>query len=187
MKKIFFVLIIFLNSCDLLTTRDPELPEKPRSNFITPTTPEIVFQNFINGVNDKVLENYISCFLDKSFLETDYRFVPAAGSINQFPILSEWDINSEKQYFANMISQVDKNTKINLLLLNSEKRVFPDSTLIQYDYTLTIPFINQQQVYKGVSQFTLRVDNRNFWVITKWLDSKSENFLSWSELKGRMY
>jgi hypothetical protein len=187
MKRIFILIIILLSSCDLLTTREPEKPEKPRSNFITPTTPEIVFQNFISSINDKVLENYISCFADKSFLEDNFRFIPSAGSQSQFPILAEWDIISEKQYFTNLISQIDKNSKINLLLLNSEKRVFPDSTIIQYDYTLTIPFTEQQQVYKGVSQFTLRVDARNYWVITKWLDIKSENFLSWSELKGRMY
>ncbi|GAB4143590.1 MAG: hypothetical protein Fur0015_11970 [Ignavibacteriales bacterium] len=187
MKKVFLILVFTMFSCDLLNTRDPEPPEKPRTNFINPTTAEIVFQNFTSSIADKVLENYISCFVDKSFINEDFKFIPSTGSVNQFPILQDWDINSEKQYFTNLISQIEKNQKINLVLSNMEKRVFPDSTLIQYDYFFSVTFPEQTQTYKGVSQFTLRNDSRNFWVITKWLDIKVENFLSWSELKGRMY
>lgn len=187
MKIVFLIFAIMLVSCDLVNTRDPEPPEKPRTNFINPTTPELVFQNFVNSIADKVPENYISCFVDRSFLDNEFKFIPAAGSINQFPVLNEWDINSEKQYFKNLVSQIESNKKINVVLSKMEKRVFADSTIIQYDYFFTLPLAEQLITYKGVSQFTLRNDARNFWVITKWLDIKVENFLSWSELKGRMY
>lgn len=185
MKKI--ILLLLLVSCDLLTTRDPEKPDKPRANFITPSSPEVVFQNLTNSFNDKVSENYIACFIDKSFLNSEFSFVSSAGSNTQFPILLSWDIFAEKQYFTNLISQVDKNSKINLLLSNEEKQIYPDSIVIKYNYSLSVPTTNSTNNYQGVSLFTLRIDSRNFWVITKWVDIKLENFLSWSELKGNYY
>lgn len=186
MKRIFILFVLFA-SCDLLTTRDPEKPDKPRSNFISPTTPEIVFQNLSNSFGDLVSENYIACFVDESFSDSKYHFIPSSGSVNQFPILSSWDKNSENQYFTNLVSQVSNNSKIILDFTNQEKQVFPDSILMKYNYLLTIPFNNTTNQYKGIGFFTLQLDQRNFWVITKWIDIKVENFLSWSELKGSYY
>jgi len=187
MKRLFLIIVIIFTSCDLLSTRDPEKPDKPRSNFATPTTAEIVFQNMANSFSDKVIENYFACFIDKSFSNSLYKFVPSAGSINQFPVLFDWDLNSERQYFKNLISQVNNSSKIKLEFSQQEKQVFPDSILMKYNYILTVPLSSSTNQYRGISLFTLQYDSRNYWVITKWVDIKSETFLSWSELKGSFY
>lgn len=188
MKLLLVILLAYVMiSCDLLDTREPEKPDAPRTNFITPTTPDLLFQNLSESLKEKVVENYMSCFVDESFLETKYKFIPSAGSIAQFNILADWDLNSERQYFNNLQSATQTGVPIILQLLNEINQPYGDSAVYQYDYILSIPLEGESVTYQGSAQFNIRVDSRNYWVITEWEDTKKENSPSWSELKGRYY
>ena len=188
MKKIIFVfLIIGITSCDLLTTRNPEKPDALASNNIPATSPDILFSNLKSAVEEKVVENYMQCFVDPSFLQKEFRFI---SSTTQYPIFNNWNLDSEKKNFDNLKSRSKKGKSIVLELSITSTTQFGDSALYQFDYTLTLsaddPRING--VYKGNGEFKIFLDKRNpqQWVIVEWRDFAIGNSLSWSDLKGRL-
>ncbi len=190
--NIIFILIVsmyVLISCDLVETRNPENPVTARSNFSAATTHSQLFENFKNSLSDKIVENYISCFLDEELQGKKYVYIPSSGSISKYVVLSDWSLQAERQYFNNMISVLETGTAINLDLLNETANIMGDSAKYQYDYILSLKLSDESipDLYKGSLQFTIEVDNRNQWVITKWEDIKDANQPSWSELKGRLY
>lgn len=188
MKKIIAAfLMFFLVSCDLLTTRDPEQPNTAGNNNIPATSPDILFNNFQSSIQDKILENYMQCFVDQSFLQKEFRFI---SSTTQYPILNNWDIDLEKQNFVNLKSRLGTGGSIVLELSNTNTTQIGDSAIYQFDYTLTLSAIGQDinGVYEGRGEFKIFLDKRNppQWVIVEWRDIAIENALSWSELKGRL-
>ncbi len=191
MKHLVIILfgIVILNSCELLQTRNAEKPVSQRSDFIVATTPQQLFKNLQDAFREKILRNYEVCFVDTSFLKKKYVFIPSAGSIVKYNILSDWDIDAEKQYFTNLISKVKEKDAIVLNLFNEENTSQGDSAQYVFDYKISFPVDdpNIPNEYEGSAQFTINLDANNQWVITKWQDFKKENFPSWSELKGRFY
>jgi hypothetical protein len=188
-KTILSITLIALAvaGCDLLETRTPEKPSQDRTDFTTATTPEILFQNLKDSFKDKVVENYLACFVDTLSLDKKYRFIPAASALSQYPILNNWNLNSEKQYFNNLKVTVKENSPITLELTSESKNLLGDSAVFQYDYQLTIPKEESETVYKGISTFKILQDNKNQWVIVEWEDSKNEDAPTWSKLKGEYY
>ncbi len=181
------LILISIEGCDILTTRDSEKPDKPRSNFVTPTTPDLLFKNFSESLKEKVVENYMACFVDNAFLDKDYKFIPSAGSVAQFGALADWDLNSEKQYFNNLKSTTINNVPLILQLNHEISNTQGDSAVYQYDYILSVPFESSSISYRGNLKFNIHFDSRNHWVITRWEDTKNEEYPSWSELKGKYY
>ncbi|MEW6702546.1 MAG: hypothetical protein AB1298_07490, partial [Bacteroidota bacterium] len=137
----------------------------------------------------KVLENYIFCFVDQSFLKKDYKFFPSAGSAAQFPVLNNWGLESEKQYFRYQKAKSKPGKSITLNLSNQFQTQFGDSALYQFDYNLSLQSDDQtiSSDYKGTAQFKIFLDQRKQWVIVEWSDLRIGNLKSWSELKGRSY
>jgi len=191
MKKIIALLILTLSlvSCDLLTTRDPEQPNTAGNSNIPATTADILFNNFISSIQDKVLENYLACFVDPSFTNKKFKFVAAAGLVSQYPVLIGWNLDSERQYFTNMKARAKDGQSITLTLSNLNNTQLGDSAVYQYDYSLSF-LSNDQNIsgeYQGSVQFKIFLDTRNLWVISEWYDLRKDNFSSWSELKGKLY
>lgn len=183
--KILF-LILLLTSCDLLTTRTPEEPLKPGSGNIPATSPQILFQNFKASLEDKIIENYLSCFVDSSFLKKRFLFIPATGSITQYPVLNSWNFNSERQYLNNLKAQ---GANLNLNFTNEVNTPLGDSAIYSLDYSINITSNNLTFAgpYSGSALFKIFLDSRNQWVIVDWQDIKKENLNCWSDLKGRTY
>lgn len=189
MNKIYIILFIsFIVGCDLIETRSPEEPSAPRSDFLTPTQPSILFLNLKNSFKEKVVENYTQCFIDESFLSDEFEFIPSSGSVAQFSVLSDWEKDFEEQYFNNLKSQIKPESQIVLEFQNEINITRADSAIFQYEYFMTVPILEGDAiVYSGNVIFTIKLDSRSFWVITKWEDLKKEEFPSWSELKGTYY
>lgn len=190
MKNVYFLIfLIFVGGCDIFSTRDPEDPSSTRSNFVAATTPEILFQNMIESFREKIVENYMACFVDRAFLDIEYSFIPSAGSASQFTILNDWSVELEQQYFRNVRSIVLENSPIGLEFSNEISNPSGESAIYQFDYRLTVPTSdpNVPSDYEGTVQFRINLDSRQIWVITEWQDTQIENLPSWSELKGRFY
>lgn len=185
----FLILLMSVTSCDLLSTRDPEDPSSTRSNFAAATTPEILFQNMVESFREKIVENYMACFVDPAFLDVEYNFIPSAGSASQFSVLNDWSVDLEQQYFSNVRSIVLENSPIGLELSNEIANLSGESAIYQFDYILTVPTSDASipTNYEGNVQFRINLDSRQIWVITEWQDTQRENLPSWSELKGRFY
>jgi hypothetical protein len=190
MKKIIYLFLIYmLVSCDLLTTRNPEPPNTLANNNIPATNPDSLIKNFKSSIENKILENYVSCFVDTAYLKRKFRFIPSAGSASQYQVLNGWNIESEKQYFQNQIIKAVSGTSIALTLSNQLNTQFGDSADYQFDYNLAITS-NDQNIngnYSGSADFKVLRDTRNQWVIVDWTDVRKGNFISWSDLKGRLY
>jgi hypothetical protein len=182
-------LLITLASCDLFTTRDPEEPTAPSSSQTPATSPEILFANFKSSIEGKILDNYLACFVDQSFLTKKYSFVAAAGSSVQYPVLTNWGIEAERQYFNNLKSTSTAGSSITLQLSNSVNTPLGDSAIYQVNYTLSVALKDQTLSgdYSGIAQFKIYLDSRNQWVIAHWEDLRKDNSRTWSDLKGRMY
>jgi hypothetical protein len=183
----FILLSLLITSCDLLSTRDPETPDAGRSSFIPATTPDLLFTNLTNSFKEKVVENYVGCFVDPSFLNNNYLYIPSAGSGIQFDVFLDWNVYSERQYFNNVQAATTENSPIVLQLLNEISNIAGDSAIYQYEYVLSVPFQEESELYKGNCKFHIRNDSRSQWVITRWEDIKDQEYPSWSELKGQYY
>lgn len=188
MKKIIAAFLMFsLVSCDLLTTRDPEQPNTAGNSNIPATSPDILFINFKSSIQNKILENYLACFVDPSFSNRKYKFIAAAGLVSQYPGLIGWNLDSEIQYFKNMKSRSKDGQSITLTLSYVNNTRQGDSAVYQYNYSLSF-LANDQTIsgeYQGSVQFNIYVEN-NLWVIGEWYDSRKDNYPSWSELKGKL-
>lgn len=189
MKNVFLLSLFFLSSCDFLTTRTAEEPDIGRSSFVVATTPEQLFKNLTESFREKIERNYESCFVDSSFLNKRFTFYPSSEATAKFSVLSYWDIDSEKHYFRNLITYIPTEKTIVVNLFNETSSQQGDSALYNFDYTILLPNISNQVEldYRGSTQFRINLDANNQWVITEWRDISSEEYASWSELKGRFY
>lgn len=191
MKKLFFIFItILISSCDLFDTRVAERPQKPRSDYQTAFTPEILDSNLVNSLKNKDLENYLSCLSNPSFTNKIFSFTPSSEALSQFPALGDnWSRTNESQYFSNLIIKTSGDLPITLYLSNSSSSNHGDSITYIASYSLNVPFtdVNIPSNYQGDLIFELIKDSRSVWSIYSWRDIKSSSLPSWSELKGRFY
>lgn len=181
---IIFYLAIFFPGCELFEPRDPEPPTTSGVNFPPANSPDILFQNFVNSHREKVLEYYLNCIVDEITLSENFSFVPASGAINKYPSLSDWDKNSERIFFNNIITKSGES-QIFVTLENEQSNTFGDSASFSYDYSISLPF--SQDAYEGSVRFVIKNDSRNLWFITRWEDYQVDDKLSWSDLKGLNY
>lgn len=191
MKKLFFIIaFLFISGCDLFTTRDAEPPQKPRSDYQTAFTPEILISNFINSLKDKDIENYLSSLSDSSFTDKIFSFSPSSEALSQFPALGDnWSKKNESQYLNNLKVKIPDELPITLILSNSSSSVHGDSITFVASYSLNVP-LNEITIptnYQGELIFELVRDSRFVWSIYFWRDIKRSDSPSWSELKGRFY
>jgi hypothetical protein len=194
LKVIVILILSFISlsisGCDFLTTREAEKPDTGRSTFIAATTVEQLFKNLTESFREKIVRNYESCFVDSSFLNKNFEFYPATKAATKYNILTEWDLEAEKQYFANLITSVSKDKSIIVNLFNENSSRQGDSALYNYDYSIILPHTAGETLdheYRGSTQFKVNLDANNHWVITEWIDLSTNDFPSWSELKGKFY
>ncbi len=188
-KYFVIVLLFLLTSCDLLSTREAELPNTSRDNFLPATSPEILFSNLTNAFKDKIVENYMACLADPAFTEKKFSFVPTVSASAIFAAFANWDLTSERGYFTNLINTIPEHTPIILSLSELGSSQYPDSTVFDFSYVLNTNFSSENisSTYEGNLKFTLILDSRQQWVIYRWADYEQSGKTSWSELKGRMY
>jgi hypothetical protein len=190
MKKYYFIFILLTlaaYSCDLLNTRTPEDPESGASNFIPASDGETLLKNLQSSIQDGIVENYLACFVDTSYLKRNFIFKPASGSIIKYQNLNFWDINSEKNYFISLQSKLQQGSKLSFNYSIKETVPFSDSAEYVIDYNISINSSVLPASYSGSSRFKIFEDNRKQWVIVEWQDFKKDDFESWSDLKGRTY
>ena len=187
MNRIILASLLFLSACDLFTTRVPESPDSGRSQQITAVTPQQLFENFENSFKEKFLDNYMICLADTVFIDKKFVFIPDGEAASRYPILNDWNLNSEKQYFNNFISQTKKDIPVILTLTEVANNSFGDSAYYQFDYSLLVPFQGESESaeYSGTCKFTICLDRSNKWVITRWEDIAKADVPSWSQLKRK--
>lgn len=190
-SKIIFLLVIIISffGCDLLTTRDAEEPERSRSSFIIPTTPEQLFTNLRNSFSEKIANDYLNSFVDSSFSNLSFSFAASAQANFKYSVLSAWDLEYEEKYFNNLINAIGNKGNIILSLNLLETSIDGNSQSRSYNYSIQLPHIDEStpQLFEGIALFKVVLDDNNQWVITEWGDIENGDNPTWSELKGRFY
>lgn len=186
---LYIILALTLAGCNLLDTRDAEPPTQPRSNYEQPFTPQTLISNLVNSLKDKDVQSYINCLVDSSFSQKRFIFSPSSGALAQYPFLvNSWDVKDEDQYLRNLITRVDAQFPVTLSLTNELYNPLGDSLIYTATYNLNVPNTQSEPTnYQGDLRFDMMRDDRSFWVIYYWQDTKSTSLPSWSELKGKFY
>ena len=184
---IFFTVVI--SGCDLVNTRNAEEPEQGRSSYVIATTPDQLFINLRNSFSEKVEKDYMSSFVDSSFLSLPYTFAPSSGAEYKYNILTHWDLEAEEIYFRNLVYAIGENRNLSLTLELISNSISGQSESRTYNYIIRLPAIDEgiAETYEGIAFFKVDLDANNQWVITEWTDTQSGENPTWSELKGRFY
>jgi hypothetical protein len=190
MKKLFLIIsLAFLTiSCDLFTTREAEDPNQNRSNFVTPSSANLVIQNLKNSLADKNVNSYLDCFVDTLFSSKSFVFSASSEALIQYQ-MQDWGKDDESGYFNAVIVKVPENVPITLTLTDTiYSSLGGDSVIYSANYDLNVPYANSEAVvYSGNLEFKLLRDDQSLWSIYFWKDTKSQTNPSWSELKGSIY
>jgi hypothetical protein len=177
-----------LTSCGLFEPRTPEDPTQSSLNFRPPTDPTIVISNLQNAIDERNVANYASCFTDPSKAGRPFFFTPSADAGAQYAgVFSGWTFTQEQSYFQNLVAKSSPTAFSNLLLTMKSTAVTADSVSYSYDYILTFEHNETgfPKTAKGNLQFTLVTDNSNFWTISRWIDFKTGEDITWSMFKGK--
>ncbi len=169
--------------CGLFDTREAQMPENTRSTFEPPLTADAVSRNLVNALIEKNSVNYIKC------LRQDLRYTPDSKSQQIYgEIFRNWNINSEKFYFDNLIAQTNINASSNLFLSNTViNPITTDSSILTSDYIVVFQhnLTNIPKSALGKIILSLNADENNFYSISRWDDfRKNDTDFTWSELKA---
>ncbi|MCK5740678.1 MAG: hypothetical protein KAH48_00560 [Chlorobi bacterium] len=196
-KHIIFIatILLLVQSCDIFSTRTPELPDTGRSSFQPPFAPEIVIENFTNAVKEKNVDNFAACFSDTSKnFSNSYRFIPSTEALGKYgTMFFGWDIESERKAFSSLMSNMESDVFPLLILSNNEQYSFEikqqDSAVFESDYHLTVNHSRQtiEPIFAGTLRFLIKPGTDGTWSIEQWTDMNPSNdsvSVTWSSLKA---
>lgn len=183
-SKILILLLIIIAGCGL---RDVENPVDPRSNFVPPTSPDLVITNFQSAIIERNINNYISCFVDSNFSTRRFLYTADAASQSQYQIFRFWNLNNERYYFTNLSSLTPSQSVSNLLLSNIVFSPSSDTAVFDADYVIRFEHTKQNvpKIFQGKFRFIMASDSRNLWSVHSWTDfKKTDQDTTWSVLKA---
>lgn len=193
---VIFSLIFSIIGCEIFSTREPEKPGESKYNFVPPTEPSLVVQNFEYSIKEKNLENFIKCFSPDGSPKTAYKFYPAQTALSSFSsIFDNWSIESERRVFNSVISLLTEETSPVLYWQNRKPiSEYPDSAIFESEYFLQFNFTSTDNsipvVYQGTIRLTMLPSENGLWSISSWYDfdlQKDSINTTWSFLKAKMY
>lgn len=181
--NILFLSVLLAWGCDIFETRDPEQPDRSRSNYETPSEPQIVIQNLKNSFTDKNADNYRKNFASGPLVDRTFFFVPTSEALSSNSNLwAGWTIENEFLYFKNLITRTPEELPITLTLSSENYSPFGDSTIYTAEYSINVPNLSgPPDIYEGNLKFSMITDNLAAWVIYYWEDISND--ISWSDLK----
>lgn len=190
MRVLLIILTFFIVSCDLLSPRDPELPDQNDNIlFQQPNSPSIVIENLVNAFQGKNPVNFIRCFQDQD-LNDEFEFRASQNVAAENPgIFTGWDLNREENVTRSIFNSLNLNISPTLILSNVEST--RNNRIEQYtaDYKIIIQHTldeNIEQEYAGSLRFNIEGTTDDFWYITQWFDytsSSSTITSTWSKMK----
>lgn len=189
---LFCAATFLLPSCDLLKTRDPQLPVTAGTTNPPASSPRALLDNFISAVSKKDPQEYAKLFSDTVSGSKSFTFVPTQSSAVRYPaVFSHWTKDAEQDYFQKAMTSLNSGATPSLNFLNDISTgvvMFQsDSAVFQSDYILFVPH-NQPSLtttFKGKASFYMAPTITNIWVIYRWEDFETAKDSSWSELKGQ--
>ncbi len=191
-KSAWFVtgmLILATAACDLLfSTRDPEPPINPQSNWVPPLYPDQVLLNLQNAVYERNLENYVRCLTDPA-AGVIYRFEPDQEIAQNYPaVFLTWSRDKERSVMQEAFSLVPSDSVCFLVFPEIIREVItPDSAVSVRTYRLEMHHSQTSfpSVYEGQAELRMTVVNGE-WSVYHWIDFASSDLPPWSLLKASL-
>jgi hypothetical protein len=187
-RRIVVLVLMLTEGCGLFGPRDPEPPNQSSLNFLPPTEPSIVVTNLVSAIDQKNVQNYVSCFSDPSKGGRPYVFIPSAEGSSQYgSALNGWTVAQEQSYFQNLVAKSPSSAFSSLALSSKDSLVTSDSVVYGYHYVFTFEHSDPgfPKISQGNLQFTIAPDKNNFWSISRWADFKTGTDITWSSFKGK--
>ncbi|TRZ63943.1 hypothetical protein D4R20_03490 [bacterium] len=186
-NKIFLSLFILIQGCGLFGLREAQIPVEPRSNFIPPTSPEIVLTNLIFAVTEKDVNNYMQCFVDSAYSVKRFSYTADVTSQIQYPVFMNWQLYNERTYFNNLLALTQSQSISALNFSSNTVNLIADTAIFDSDYELN--FNHQKttvaKTLKGKIRLIMSSDSRNLWSVHRWIDFRNlSNDTTWSVLKA---
>ena len=182
---IFLSLVLIYQGCGIFETRDPEDPETIRSTFYPPTSADLVIDNLSFAVQEKNSSNYFKCLSLSNF-----QYLPDSRSQQQYELIfTNWTVNSEKNYFDNLIARQEGGNSSAVLFVDNERltQYSSDSARYQPDYIFVFQH-NQGNIPKssrGRMSLILATDSDDLYYIRRWEDFRqNDTDFTWSEFKA---
>lgn len=183
------IIPLFIISCNLFDTGDPENPVTNNQALPPPLTKEALYSNFQNSLLQKSIAEYDKLFADSSLHKQQFLFIPnQSAAVRYAAIFPTWNKTSEVDYFRNIISAVGSSS-IQFAVSSSPSVITyqSDSAVYTIHYSLFIPHsrpgITTQ--FEGRSELYMSPNKNNIWMIYRWADFETKKDSSWSELKGQ--
>ncbi|GAB3824993.1 hypothetical protein GCM10028821_05090 [Hymenobacter jeollabukensis] len=162
--------------------RTPE-PANASSEWVSPTSIDLLLTNFATAVQRLNAANYERCFVPRG-----YRFYPdpaAAGSTNA-ALFANWGLREELDYFNRLRQRTPAAAQNQLLLSARRDQIYgPDSAEVSAQYLLTLSQTDTAFHYRtmtGNIRLLLRRRN-NEWQISAWRDLATGSQPVWTEAK----
>jgi hypothetical protein len=182
-----------MSGCGLFSTRNPENPDTGKSTFQPPTSADIVIANFINAIQEKNIDNYITCLTDSAQSTKNlFSFQPSSEANAKYAaIFQNWSIASEKSCMSNLFNNMPSDGFPVLNFTNSKFDVLlPDSAVYITDYMLLAKhnLTNIPTSFSGTMQLTIIRHSSGLWNVDRWIDLSSNSDsvkITWSILKAQ--
>ncbi len=172
------------------STRSPEPPDRTTSTFVNPSSPEIVFINLANSIQERNIENYVRSFVDSARSVRRFVFVADQGVASTRPgTFLDWGLESERTYLGHMFQATPRDSLISVKFSEQNRNDTSTTSEVTQNYTLIIAHSQNSQglgrVIRGQASFLLERDESGDWAIYRWEDFKLDsNEQSWSDLKA---
>jgi hypothetical protein len=174
------LLVLPLAGCDLFLPRVPEPPVADAGTYRQPDAPGFVVENMVFAIAELNTGNY------RRSLAADFRYEASAAARERDPILDQWSMVQEEQYFSTLVASARDRTG-HVLRLSDAVESYVDDNTFQYDaaYHLTVNHgrVGAQTDYHGRLLWEM-VREEGLWRIRTWIDREEGSQPTWSDLRA---
>jgi hypothetical protein len=185
--RVLWLSFLCLAGCNLFEPRSAEDPTVPGGQYPPATDASIVVSNLRKSIEERSVQNYVTCFSDPLGAQPFAFFPSSDGAALYGTVFSSWSTLDEQEYFQNLASRTTP-TSTSSLVFNERSRISNgDSVQIDADYVLTFEHTDAAfpKVARGNMQIAVGRNNSNIWSIYRWSDFKTTNDITWSIMKGK--
>ena len=186
----FLLVTVVICGCGLFEPRTPEPPGVSGTPWTPTTAPEIVLDNLVNSMKDKVIANYMqNISTDTTTVAFAFHPDPADSfdlSSTRPGVYDNWTREVERQATQSIF---DEAASLTLTFQKRDSTVFvgTDQCVFYYTYLLQATYKTGATEYlAGLVEFHLRLEG-SYWYLFLWIDKRDPNFpllRTWGNLKG---
>ncbi len=178
------LLLLFIPSCDLFETREPEEPGTTTAPvFIQPDRAQNVIENLQNAVKALNVDNYRRCLSSEAFT-----YEPSSVAQSSNPDLwIGWGFTEEEIYFNNMRSDAEGLGGHDLVFEDrSMNHISSDKERFEADYYITVQHNRQELPSEAQGRLRLVIirDEGGMWSIESWSDAAKGSDFTWSDFRA---